>query len=119
MERISPSACGYSDKDRQFFPNGLAVTTAETTEDFEFIFKSLKVAYHSEYPEEAYCPSVLVADGAEAITNAAICEFGIDFTRVCWAHVIRNVDDNMHRIRDKDLRKLIRADICKVQLTQT
>jgi hypothetical protein len=61
---------------------------------------------------------VVVADGA--ITNAANSAFGSDVKRVyCWAHVIRNADNNLHRIKDIKMRASVRADIVQLQLAST
>ena len=46
--------------------------------------------------------SYLVADDAPAITNGFTAAFGGIFRRVmCWAHMIRKVDDRLSRISDK------------------
>ena len=55
-------------------------------------------------------PTVLVADSAESITKTPA--FGGIFERVmCWAHMIRKVDDRLFRISDKEIRDNIRNDI--------
>ena len=37
---------------------------------------------------------------------------------VCWAHVIRNIDDKLKTVPDKQIRFNIRQDICNLQLCQ-
>jgi len=111
---------GTSDKNRKFFPIGLAVTSSETTADFAFIFESLKKSYTEEYPGEQYEPSVVVADCADAISSAVELEFTENVKRVhCWAHVIRNVDKKLCKVKEKHYRESIRADIVQLQLAKT
>lgn len=62
--------------DRHFHPAGIAVTTNETTDDFIFLFKSLKKC------SKGYHPKVLISDSAEAITKAFEIVFGNDHNRV-------------------------------------
>ena len=53
--------CGTSDKDRKFHPSGLALTTDEKTEDFRFLFASLKEGVIETQPDIQYDPNILVA----------------------------------------------------------
>ncbi|OXA39961.1 Glycerol-3-phosphate dehydrogenase [NAD(P)+] [Folsomia candida] len=77
---------GTSDKDSHFHPFGIAITSGETVEDFSSVFQVLK-GY-----DENFEPEVLVADCAEAITNAFQTVFRVEFKRVyCWFHVKQNV----------------------------
>ena len=61
---------GTSDSARVFHPFLLAVTKVESTKDFEFIFRVL----HNFVPE--WSPNILLADGADAITQAFTLVFG-------------------------------------------
>jgi len=61
---------GTSDSDRVFHPFLLAVTKGESTKDLEFIFRAL----HNFVPE--WSPNILLADGADAITQAFTLVFG-------------------------------------------
>ena len=66
-----------------------------------------------------FCPTILVADGAPAITNGFTAAFGGILKRVmCWAHMIRKVEDRLSRISDKEIRANIRNDICFLQLAR-
>jgi len=96
-----------------------AVTVSEATEDFLFIFESLKNCYRQEYPWEEYDPSVVVGDGAEAISSAADHAFN-HHTRVhCWSHVILNIGKNLVKVKNPDLRQSIRHDIEQIQLAKS
>ena len=53
---------GTSDQDRKFHPYAVAVCKGEGTDDFSFIFESLRSHHLVWHPE------VLLADGSDAIT---------------------------------------------------
>ena len=66
-----------------------------------------------------YKPQTLISDCADAITNAARIVFG-NIKRIhCWAHVIRNVDKHLFRIKCKATRQLVREDILQLQLAKS
>jgi len=110
---------GTTDMDRRFHPFGIGVTSNEATEDFLFLFNSLKASFARLHDGNEYKPKVIVADCAEAITNAAEIAFG-EFLRVhCWAHVIWNADKELGKIKDACLRQNIREDIEKLQLAKS
>jgi len=110
---------GTSDKNRKFFPVGIAVTVSEATDDFLFIFESLKKSYRQEYPGQEYDPNVVVGDSAEAISSAADHAFN-HRTRVhCWSPVIRNVDKNLVKVKNPDIRQSIWHDIEQLQLAKS
>jgi len=89
---------GTSDMEKRFHAFGVAVTSSESTDDFLFIFNSPKDCFRDFSGGNEYNPDAVVADCAEAITNAASIAFG-EFARVhCWAHVIRNPDKNLDKI---------------------
>jgi hypothetical protein len=62
----------------------------EKNTDFEFLFQSLKdtVEIIDGY---SINPTVLIADGAEAIHNGLSKVFTLLRRIMCWAHVKRNV----------------------------
>jgi len=96
---------GTTDANKKFHPFSVSVCTNETHEDYEFIFKSLIEILDKLYQYE-YKPNVLIADGAEAITNGFKQAFEYesinDFHRVmCWAHVHRNVSPKINKIKSK------------------
>jgi hypothetical protein len=68
-----------------------------------------------------YQPNVLVADGAEAITNGFMKAFDYlsleEFIRVmCWSHVDRAYKPKMSKI-EKEFQKQIEHDINKLQIS--
>ena len=104
---------GSSDRDKKFHPLGMAVTTSEAEEDFEFIFKALQ-----GIRGDAYKPDVLIADCCDAISNASVQVFGEIIRVHCWAHVIRNIDKKLILLA-KDVRAHVRADIAALQLSKS
>jgi hypothetical protein len=62
--------------------------------------------------EVVYRPDILIADGAEAITNGFMAAFDYetanDFTRImCWAHVYRKIEEKARPIQQQ-----YRQEIC-------
>ena len=108
---------GTTDKSKIFHPFGLAITYEEQTEDFEFVFKSIKETI-ARIENFIYEPTTLIADNAPAITNGFNNAFKSFSKRVsCWAHVIRNIDINLKPIKSEQHKTQIRIDICKIQLS--
>jgi len=106
---------GTSDKNRHFHPFGMAVCSSEAQEDFQTIFNILKS--ESTVP---YRPKYIIADCAEAITNAFSEVFGPNFTRVyCWFHIMKNIKHKLHSISDIDIRSEIKSDISFLQLSDS
>jgi len=63
---------------------------------------------------------VLIADCAEAITNACLKVFPNIRRVYCWAHVIRNADKKLSSlVKTASMRPLIRQDIKILQLAKT
>ena len=81
---------GTTDIMKHFHPFGLAITSHETSEDFAFVFNSLKDVASKVLDGFIYCPKIVVADGAESITNGFSTAFSSFFERrvMCFAHVI-------------------------------
>jgi len=105
---------GCSDQNRVFHPVTIAVCTGETAEDFRFLFESLK------QNNPSYCPQAIVADCSDAISKACFDAFDDNVIRIfCWAHVIRNVDKRLFRIKDDKVRGLLRTDVCSLQLARS
>ncbi|XP_035711288.1 uncharacterized protein LOC118436791 [Folsomia candida] len=106
---------GVSDQDRTFHPTGMAVTSAETSADFKFIFESLKMG-----TSEKYKPTILIADAAESITNGFKEVFGCDITRIyCWFHLCKNIDARQSTIKNKELWRKLRGDVNELQLARS
>ena len=103
---------------RKFHPFAIAVTSDEATDDFRFLFESLKQCCEDFYHHD-YKPETLIADCADAITNATFLAFG-DVKRVhCWAHIDRNIDKALVKIKSAASRKEIREDIHQLQLAKS
>ncbi len=62
---------GTTDQNRAFHPFGLGIVSHETWEDFKFLFDSIQKA-SKQCSIEAYRPTLLIADNAEAIQNGFI-----------------------------------------------
>lgn len=78
---------GTADLHRKFHPFGVAVSTNETTLDYEFLFKSLKEGLTKIF-EEQLNPTYLISDAAKSIQNAFRNIFGEDkIVVMCWFHV--------------------------------
>ena len=108
---------GTTDKTRQFHPFGYAMVFRERSEDFHFLFNAVKNAADLT-AQIKYKPQVLIADNAPAIENGFISAFGnSEIKRVnCWAHAIRNIDDELAKVKNKEFKAKLRADILKIQL---
>ena len=93
--------CGTTDKKRQFHPFGVALLADETSDSFKFMFSSL-LKYNPQYK-----PNILIADCAQAITNAFTEVFGKDFTRIfCWYHCKAKMDTKLKTIPIEKRRKI-------------
>lgn len=104
---------GTSDANYVFHPFVAAVTKGESQSDFEFIFKAIKKGV----PE--WKPTVLLADGSEAITNGFTSVLGDPETRLmCFFHVLKNVDKYLRLISNVDLRSEIKDDIYILQTAE-
>lgn len=111
---------GTTDLQKKFHPYTISICSFETGDDFHFIFMAAKKIL-KEINNYDFKPDILIADGAEAITNGFMNAFDYksidDFTRVmCWAHVLRAVDVKAKPIEEK-LRDQILLDIYAIQLS--
>ena len=78
---------GTTDKARMFHPFSVALCCSEKAEAFTLIFKSIKESILSIYNYN-YEPNILVADAAEATTNAFKSVFKELLHRVMsWFHM--------------------------------
>ncbi len=102
---------GSTDKQKHYQPFGLAVCDSEEDIDFDFIFSSLLKLV------PGFHPTILLADGSHAITNAFFSAFINDlnfhrYIRVqCWVHMLRNVEKRLKNESFKTHRCEIVADI--------
>lgn len=106
---------GISDKDKQFHPIAMAVTSGETSNDYEFVFEGIK-----KHADQNYSPNILIADSAEAITNAFTTVFNpINFLRIyCWFHVTQNIDKKQSLV-SKEIWTTLRSDISFLQIASS
>ncbi len=110
---------GVVDQDRKFHPSGFSVSAFERDHDYAFIFSSIKSQILKLFETE-YAPNTLIADCAQAITNGFEQVFGPEFTRIYdWAHVNRNIRDDLKYIDDKSQKEEVMADISKLQVSKT
>lgn len=100
---------GTSDRNQVFHPFGLVVCNAETGEDFRFIFEALH-KYNLQWQ-----PSVLLADGSDAITMGFVKVFGVPLVRImCFFHVVENLEKYL-KVLPKNLLH-IKQDIDVLQI---
>lgn len=107
---------GTVDRQKRFHPMIYACSSHEATEDYEFVFSSVKNGVASYYPKDLWAPKKLIADGADQIRNAFYNVFGNDanIDIMCFAHVIRNI--RKRPFSSKSSKALIIDDIRKMQL---
>ena len=106
-ERYPILTIGTVDRQRVFHPFGLTIASHETKIEFDFHFDSVKQGVESVFGKN-YNPNTLIADSAPAITIGFESAFKPkskkDYNRVnCWAHVIRNIDDELCKVRAIEL----------------
>lgn len=92
---------GTTDSNRRFHPIGTCVSTNERSEDFEFMFRTMKNSLKEIFGFEMD-PRVLISDAARSIHIAFKSVFGDrDNIIMCWAHLRRNVVKNLPKfLRD-------------------
>lgn len=101
---------GTSDANRVFHPFAVALTKGETQEDFAFIFQEI----YKAVPE--WKPSILLADGAEAITNGFTVVFGSPEVRLmCFYHMKTKSDSHLRLVSNVDYRSQLEEDINVLQ----
>ena len=78
---------------KQFHPYGFAVCSNEKEKDFAFIFNCIRDGLRKLNLQMNEQELVLIADGAEAISNAFTKVFGTDHNIVmCWFHMRKRVE---------------------------
>lgn len=82
---------GTKDLARSFHPFGVAVCTHEKSDDFKFIFSSLKTKVHELF-DDVIDPEALIYDAASSIRNGFEDVFGVNkLIIMCWAHMRKAV----------------------------
>lgn len=104
---------GTVDRMKKFHPLLYACTSHERTEDYAFVFQSVKDGLQIHF-NEIFQPETLIADGADAIRNAFYNTFdSAKLDVMCFAHVIRNI--KKRPFANKNNKELILDDIRKMQ----
>jgi hypothetical protein len=113
---------GTTDRQKRFHPLGLSITYNEKGDDFAFGFNSIKESA-AKINDFEYKPNILIADGAEAISNGFNDAFPSFEKRVmCFAHVIRNIDSQLNRFitpTQKKVKYHLRKEILLLQLCES
>jgi hypothetical protein len=110
---------GVNDMRRVFHSTALSLCSGETGEDYAFIFSSVKLIIDKIFFNNisTYYSTILIADGAEAITNGFITAFLVCVIRImCWAHVVRAVDKRLNVTGIKEFKDVL-VDIYSLQLS--
>lgn len=109
---------GTIDRQKHFHPIIYACSSNETSNDYAFVFQSLKNGIEKYFPSALFKPKRLVADGADAIRNAFYSVFSdsAEVDVMCFAHVLRNI--RSRPFASKNNKPLIIDDIKKMQLAQ-
>ncbi|CAF0979499.1 unnamed protein product [Brachionus calyciflorus] len=105
---------GTTDQNKKFHHFGIGITTNEKQEDYTFLFQTLKNTVEANEGVE-YQPDTLIADNAQEITNGFANVFKMKKRVNCWAHAIRNIDNELNRI-EINTRHKIRQDIINIQI---
>lgn len=107
---------GIVDRLKRFHPMIYAFSSHEATEDYAFVFASVKSGVTSYFPQNSWAPNKMIADGADQIRNAyyQVFEDSAKIDIMCFAHVIRNV--RKRPFASKSSKPLIVDDIRKMQL---
>lgn len=90
--------------------------TSETTNDYEFVFRSIKEGVEN-VTSEVYSPKVIVADAAHAIGKGFQNVFGENtIVKMCWAHVKMAIAKKARSlISEKTVKAEILSDIAELQ----
>lgn len=105
---------GTVDRRKKFHPLAYACTSHETTEDYSFVFESVKNAIEIFF-ETTFEPVTLIADGAMSIRNGFYNVFdSAELDIMCFAHVIRNIRKRPFTMKNN--KQLIVDDVRKIQM---
>ncbi|XP_055307394.1 uncharacterized protein LOC129571604 [Sitodiplosis mosellana] len=111
---------GTTDSNRKFHPFGVCVSTNERSEDFEFVFQSMKVKVKELFQADID-PDVLICDAADSIHNGWERVFPSHSNNIvmCWAHVRRAVSKNLSKyLKEQKRRNEFLFDLDKLQLAR-
>lgn len=106
---------GTTDMEQRLHLLGLAISTYERAEDYEFMFDTIQDAMRKVSNNDVIKPRALMADGAAAIHNGFRKSFAhIENKRVlmCWYHVLHNV--NKQKFRKPKNKDAIKRDLYSI-----
>lgn len=104
---------GTVDREKKFHPLVYACMSHETTEDYTFVFETMKNVIENLF-EESFEPEKLIADGAMPIRNAFFNVYeSAKMDVMCFAHVIRNIRKRPFTMQNN--KALVLDDIRKIQ----
>ena len=87
---------GTSDRNNVFHPFALAILRGEAAEDYAFVFGAL------HQWDAKWKPSILLADGSDAITSGYATIFGVpDIRCMCYFHVLHNCEKYLKTLEKK------------------
>lgn len=106
---------GTVDRKKHFHPMLYGCTSHETTDDYIFVFNSIKIGAATYFPSNNFSPKTLIADGADQIRSAYYKVFECaERDIMCFAHVVRNI--RKRPFAAKLNKALIIDDIRRMQL---
>jgi hypothetical protein len=94
---------GTIDCNSSFHPTFLALSSHEDAVCFKKFFEIIEQSIGSR-------PTHVLADGAYSITNAVTDVFPAAVRLMCWAHVVKNIDQKLKSL-GAEVKKQIRSDI--------
>lgn len=116
VENLPLIVIGASDANGQFHPIGFGLSTNETSDDYVFMFKSMKDGI-LQFTSESIEPTHLVADADPAIHNGFRKIFGDDAKIImCYAHVMGNID-RKYAFASLENKEELKNDIRKLHLS--
>lgn len=105
---------GTVDRAKKFHPMIYACSSHERTEDYAFVFRSVKDGIRLHF-EKIFNPTTLISDGADAIRSGFYAVFpNAKLDIMCFAHVLRNL--RKRPFTCKNNKSLTIDDIKKMQL---
>lgn len=106
-------AVGFLDRLKHFHLIALRLTAKETTNDYSFVFDSIRTAVFNLTGTD-FCPKVLISDAAPAIRNAFYGIFeSAQQNVICYIHVQRNIAKAEYR--SKENKEAIMKDFLVLQ----
>lgn len=111
---------GTSDMNRKFHPIGIAVCTAESGADFEFVFNAINKGVQRVF-NVGMNPKYLICDAGKGIRKGFNDVYGSNNTIImCWAHMRRAVVKKLPSyIRDKKTQIEFLFDVDKLQICRS